>query len=64
MAHIETTVIPAAPAADAAGPRLLIVRAGRVVTAGAALGIAGQLLFFGVGLGINFPLAIGLLLLG
>jgi len=64
MADVETTVIPAAPAADAAGPRPLIVRAGRVVAAAAALGIAGQLLFFGVGLGINFPLAIGLLLLG
>jgi len=44
MADVETTVIPAAPVADAAGPRPLIVRAGRVVTAGAALGIAGQLL--------------------
>ena len=37
--------------------------AGRVVVIGAALGVAGQLLFFDVGLGINFPLAI-LLLLG
>ena len=37
--------------------------AGRVVMIGAALGVAGQLLFFDVGLGINFPLAI-LVLLG
>ena len=38
-------------------------RAGRVVMIGAALGVAGQLLFYDVGLGINFPIAI-LLLLG
>ncbi len=37
--------------------------AGRVVLTGAALGVAGQLLFFEVGLGVNFPIAI-LLLLG
>lgn len=40
-----------------------IRRAGRVVMNGAALGVAGQLLFYDVGLGINFPIAI-LLLLG
>lgn len=40
-----------------------IRRAGRVVMVGAALGVAGQLLFYDVGLGINFPMAI-LLLLG
>jgi hypothetical protein len=40
-----------------------IRRAGRVVLIGAALGVAGQLLFYDVGLGINFPMAI-LLLLG
>lgn len=45
------------------GATLRIRRAGRVVTVGAALGVAGQLLFFDVGLGINFPIAI-LLLLG
>lgn len=39
-----------------------IRHAGRVVLAGMALGLAGQLLFFDVGLGINFPIAIGLLL--
>lgn len=38
-------------------------RAGRVVMIGAALGVAGQLLFYDVGLGVNFPIAI-LLLLG
>lgn len=38
--------------------------AGRVVLIGAALGVAGQLLFFDVGLGINFPIAILLLLIG
>lgn len=39
-----------------------IRRAGRVVMIGAALGVAGQLLFFNVGLGANFPIAVGLLL--
>ncbi|HET6650212.1 MAG TPA: DUF4173 domain-containing protein [Candidatus Limnocylindria bacterium] len=39
-----------------------IRHAGRVVVAAAALGLAGQLLFFGVGLGINFPIFVGLLL--
>jgi len=38
--------------------------AGRVVASGAALGLAGQLLFYDVGLGINFPIAIALLLGG
>jgi hypothetical protein len=38
-------------------------RAGRAVMIGSALGVAGQLLFYDVGLGINFPIAI-LLLLG
>lgn len=40
-----------------------IRRAGRVVMIGAALGVGGQLLFYDVGLGINFPIAM-LLLLG
>lgn len=39
-----------------------IRRAGRVVMTGAALGVAGQLFFFDVGLGVNFPIAIVLLL--
>lgn len=64
MTHAETTAIPAAPVAEAAGPRPLIVHAGRVVALAGGLGVVGQLLFFGVGLGINFPLAIGVLLLG
>jgi hypothetical protein len=38
--------------------------AGRVVLIGAALGVGGQLLFYGVGLGVNFPIAILLLLAG
>ena len=36
--------------------------AGRVVAVAAVLGIVGQLLFFDVGLGVNLPIAIGLLL--
>jgi hypothetical protein len=42
----------------------IIQRAGRVLLAAGAFGIVGQVLFFGVGLGINFPIAIGLLLAG
>ena len=38
--------------------------AGRVVTTAGLLGLIGQLLFFDVGLGINLPLAVGLLLVG
>ena len=41
-----------------------IQRAGRVLLAAGAFGIVGQVLFFGVGLGINFPIALGLLLAG
>ena len=52
----------AAPAR--AEPMPTIHRAGRVLLAAGALGVIGQILFFGVGLGINFPLAIGLLLAG
>lgn len=40
----------------------IIRHAGRVVTAAALLGLIGQLLFFDVGLGLNLPFAIGLLL--
>ncbi|HET8776452.1 MAG TPA: DUF4173 domain-containing protein, partial [Candidatus Limnocylindria bacterium] len=43
-------------------PTTAIRHAGQVVVAAAALGLAGQLLFFDVGLGINFPIFIGLLL--
>jgi hypothetical protein len=49
-----------AHATDAAATH--VRHAGRVLVAAAALGIAGQLLFFDVGLGINFPIAIALLL--
>ncbi|MDQ2689604.1 MAG: hypothetical protein M3Y29_04950, partial [Chloroflexota bacterium] len=38
--------------------------AGRVVLAAGAFGLVGQLLFFDVGLGVNFPIAIAFLLLG
>ena len=41
-----------------------IRNAGRVVLIGGALGVAGQLLFFDVGLGVNFPIAIVLILAG
>jgi len=64
MATKVTTGWPAAPSAQPAAWRPRIARAGRVVAAAGALGVAGQLLFFEVGLGMNFPMAIGLLLLG
>ena len=56
----ETRVaaIPTRPAAAA------VRGAGRVVVVAGAVGFAGQLLFFDVGLGINFPIFIGLLLVG
>ncbi|MEP7082024.1 MAG: DUF4173 domain-containing protein [Chloroflexota bacterium] len=64
MASEPITAMASAPAAETArwGPN--IARAGRVAAAAVILGAVGQLLFFAVGLGINFPLAIGLLLLG
>ena len=55
-ARVESVEAPGAVAVST------IHRAGRVVTAAAALGLAGQLLFFDVGLGINFPIAVALLL--
>lgn len=42
----------------------IIRHAGRVLCAAGGLGVVGQLLFFGVGLGVNFPIAISLLLVG
>ena len=47
-----------------AEPVPIIQRAGRVLLAAGAFGVVGQLLFFDVGLGINFPIAIGLFLAG
>lgn len=41
----------------------VIQRAGTVVSLAAGLGLIGQFLFHGVGLGVNYPLGIGLLLL-
>lgn len=64
MASEATTARTGAPATHVAAWGPHIARAGRVVASAVALGAAGQLLFFEVGLGINFPLAIGLLLLG
>lgn len=64
MTREATTGTIASPAAEVGGWRPRIIRAGRVVAAAGALGAAGQLLFYDVGLGINFPLAIGLLLRG
>ena len=42
----------------------MIRRAGRVLLAAGLLGIVGQLLFFDVALGVNFPMAICLLVVG
>jgi len=47
-----------------AEPMPIIQRAGRVLLAAGAFGVIGQILFFDVGLGINFPIAIGLLIAG
>jgi hypothetical protein len=44
-----------------ARPSPTVRRAGLVLLAAGALGLAGQWLFFGVALGINFPIAIALL---
>lgn len=54
----SVTPIPSRPAAATA-----IRTAGRVILVAGALGLAGQLLFFDVGLGINFPIFIGLVLI-
>jgi hypothetical protein len=58
----DAAVEAIAPRAAAARP--FIRDAARVVVVAAAIGVAGQLLFFDVGLGVNFPIAIALLLLG
>ena len=42
----------------------IVHRAGRVLLAAGAFGVVGQALFFGVGLGINFPISIALILAG
>jgi hypothetical protein len=42
--------------------RPAISHAGRVVVLGTSLGLAGQLLFYGVGIGLNAPIAISLIL--
>jgi Domain of unknown function (DUF4173) len=42
----------------------LIQRAGRVLLAAGAFGVIGQVLFFDAGLGVNFPIAIALVLAG
>jgi hypothetical protein len=45
-------------------PMPVIERAGAVLLAAGAFGVVGQLLFFDVGVGVNFPIAVGLLLAG
>jgi hypothetical protein len=45
-------------------PHPAVFRAGRVVAFGLAFGLTGQLLFFDVGIGLNYPLALALLLCG
>ena len=62
MASETLTSAPATAAPIAWRP--VIRAAGRVVAEGALLGLIGQALFFDVGLGINLPIAIGLLLVG
>jgi len=62
MASEALTSVPATAAPVAWRPA--IRAAGRVVAVAALLGLIGQLLFFDVGLGINLPIAIGLLLAG
>ena len=52
------------PAQQAAVWHPHIARPRRVVAAAIGLGAIGHVLFFGVGLGVNFPLAMALLLLG
>jgi hypothetical protein len=44
--------------------RQTVHRVGRVLGAGAVLGLIGQLLFFGVGIGLNLPLGVALALVG
>jgi hypothetical protein len=61
-ADVATAADTARPAA--APDRPLVVRAGWVLAAAGALGIVGQLLFFGVGVGANVPIAFVLLLAG
>src|ERR1700752_1739854 len=64
-AHMTTDVTVQTGTAPArTEPMPIIQRAGRVLLAAGAFGVIGQVLFFDVGLGINFPVAIGLLLAG
>jgi hypothetical protein len=58
------TAAPAVEAASKLQPVPAIRRAGTVVGLAGAFGLVGQLLFYGVGLGINYPVAMTLLLLG
>lgn len=51
-------------AGESATSRPTVRHAGRVLLVAGALGVLGQLLFFGVGLGINYPIAIALLIGG
>jgi hypothetical protein len=49
---------------DTTAPHPRIRHAIRVVGAGAALGVIGQLLFFDIGAGINVPIAVAIILVG
>lgn len=59
----EAALEPTVPV-ERRSPRAAVRRAGLVIGTAGALGVAGQLIFYGVGLGINFPLAVALLLAG
>ncbi|HYI66250.1 MAG TPA: DUF4173 domain-containing protein [Candidatus Limnocylindrales bacterium] len=62
MASEALTSVP--PTAAPIAWRPVVRAAGRVVVVASVLGLIGQVLFFDVGLGINLPIAIGLLLAG
>lgn len=65
MSGLPTTASASLEAHAASGPgRAMVHGAGRVLAAGGALGIIGQFLFHGAALGVNYPIAMGLLLVG
>src|SRR5919106_534487 len=64
MTTDATTAVRADTAPAREEPMPIVHRAGRVLLAAGAIGVVGQVLFFDVGLGINFPVAIGLVLTG
>lgn len=62
MASLEAAAAVEADGGAASSP--LIRRSATVVAVAGGIGVAGQLLFYDVGLGVNFPIAIALLLIG